>query len=179
MRAVVAEPHFTLGPEEPAVTVLRSMQAATYPTYVEAAISGYAEDNVGAGRWARVGALERSRDDFASLLPRGLDTPDNFLFEILENDGGAIVGFLWYAIERKHGSCAAYIYDLEVRTEHRRKGHARRALHALELVAAESGATSIGLNVFANNVGAQALYQDLGYAPTNVNMHKSLKRAGA
>jgi ribosomal protein S18 acetylase RimI-like enzyme len=155
------------------------MQATTYPTYLEAAISGYARDNVAAGRWNPVGAVERSRDDFAALLPRGLDTPDNFLFEILENDGGAMVGFLWYAIERRHGSCAAYIYDLGVRPEHRRKGHARRALRALELMAADSGATSIGLNVFANNVGAQALYRELGYAPTNTNMHKSLEGPGA
>ena len=60
------------------VTALRPMQAATYPAYLEAAIHGYAQDNVSAGRWPQVGAIERSREDFESLLPHGLDTPDNF-----------------------------------------------------------------------------------------------------
>src|SRR5258706_6564681 len=150
------------------------MQADTYPAYLESAIKGYAEENVAAGRWPQVGAIERSLENFESLLPDGLDTPDNFLFEILDDEGGLIVGYVWYKVERKHGSCSAYVYDLEVKPEHRRRGHAQRALKALELLATEFGATSIGLNVFANNNGAQALYQKLGYVPTNFNMGKSL-----
>jgi ribosomal protein S18 acetylase RimI-like enzyme len=156
------------------MTTLRPMQAQTFPAYLEAAIVGYARDNVEAGRWPAVGALERSRDDFQFLLPRGLDTPDNFLFEILDGEAGSTVGFVWYAIERKHGACAAYVYDLEIKAEHRRQGHALRALRALEAQAAASGAASIGLNVFADNVAAQSLYRRLGYAPTNINMYKSL-----
>ena len=169
----------TLGPEEPPVTALRAMRPETYPAYLEAAIAGYAQENVAAGRWPEVGALERSRENFESLLPAGLDTPDNFLFEILEEETGALVGFVWYTVERKHGSCVAYIYDLEVKAEHRRKGHALRALQALESLAAAAGASTIGLNVFANNLAAQELYRRLGYAPTNFNMRKSLQAPGA
>ena len=161
------------------MTILRPMQSDTYPVYVEAAIKGYAEENVAAGRWPEVGAIERSREDFESLLPRGLETPENFLFEILEDENGPITGYVWYALERKHGSCGAYIYDLEVKPEHRRKGHAYRALKALELLAVTSGATSVGLNVFVNNIGARALYQKLGYAPTNFNMRKPLPKTEA
>jgi ribosomal protein S18 acetylase RimI-like enzyme len=161
------------------VTALRPMQADTYRAYLESAVKGYAEENVAAGRWPQVGAIERSRDDFESLLPHGLDTPDNFLFEILADESGPIVGYVWYKVERKHGSCSAYVFDLEVKPEHRRRGHAWRALKALEALAADSGATSISLNVFANNNGAQALYQKLGYVPTNFNMGKSLGSTGA
>lgn len=155
------------------------MRPETYPAYLEAAIAGYAQDNVAAGRWPEVGALERSREDFASLLPAGLDTPDNFLFEILEDEAGPMVGVAWCTIERKHGACFAYIYDLEVQAEHRRRGHALRAVLALESLAAASGADSVGLNVFANNLGARQLYRRLGYVPTNFNMRKSLQKPGA
>jgi ribosomal protein S18 acetylase RimI-like enzyme len=155
------------------------MRADTYPSYLKGAIAGYAEDNITSGRWPQAGAIERSREDFESSLPQGLDTPDNYLFEILDVVDGPIVGYVWYKLERTHGSCAAYVYDLEVKAEHRRKGHALSALQALESMAAASGATSIGLNVFAQNVGAQALYQKLGYAPTNINMRKPLPRAVA
>ncbi len=150
------------------------MQENAFDAYVEAAIRGYAKDNVEAGRWPAVGAVERSRTEFESLLPQGVKTPDNFLFEILGEENGPTVGYAWYALERKHGSCGAYIYDLEVKPEHRRKGHAYRALKAMEPLAVRAGATSIGLNVFASNVGAQALYRKLGYAPTNFNMYKPL-----
>jgi ribosomal protein S18 acetylase RimI-like enzyme len=153
------------------------MQAGTFAAYVGAAITGYAEENIAAGRWPPVGAVERSRAEFESLLPQGLGTPDNFLFEIVEEENGPIVGYVWYALERKHGSCGAYIYDLEVKPEKRRQGHAYRALKALEPLAVKAGATSIGLNVFASNVGAQALYRRLGYEPTNFNMYKPLPEA--
>ncbi len=157
------------------MTVLLPMRPASFATYVEASVAAYAGDNVRAGRWDKAGAVERSRADFASLLPQGLDTPDNFLFEILEREHGPVVGFAWLALERKHAPVTAYIYNIQIHAAHRRKGHAFRALRALEAKAAAAGAQSIGLNVFAFNVEAQALYRKLGYATTNCNMRKPLR----
>ncbi len=156
------------------MTTLMPMRPERYGPYLEAAIVGYAQDNVSAGRWAEVGALERSREDFAGLLPQGLATPHNFLYEILADEGGSTVGCLWVHIERKHGAVSAYLYDLVIEPAFRRQGHAVRALQALEAIAVAAGAVGIGLNVFANNAGAQALYRKLGYLPTNFNMHKRL-----
>jgi ribosomal protein S18 acetylase RimI-like enzyme len=156
------------------MTTLLPMRPERYGPYLEAAIVGYAQDNVSAGRWPEVGALERSREDFASLLPQGLATPHNFLYEILVDEGGRVVGCLWVHIERKHGAVSAYLYDLEIEPAFRRQGHAVRALQALEAIAVAAGAGGIGLNVFADNTGAQALYRKLGYVPTNFNMHKRL-----
>lgn len=156
----------------PPMTTLRSMREATYPAYLEAAVTAFAQDNVAAGRWREVGALERSREDFQSLL--GLNTPNHFLSEVLNDGADPPIGFVWYAIEPVHGSCTAYLYDLELKPEHRRKGHAFRALNLLATGATAAGATSIGLNVFANNAGAQALYRKLGYVATNISMRKVL-----
>ncbi|MEP7301738.1 MAG: GNAT family N-acetyltransferase [Caldimonas sp.] len=166
------------GRPQPA-TLLRPMRREAYPAYLEAAIAAYAEENVTAGRWPETGALERSREDFRSLLADGLDTAGNHLFEIFEEGAGPSVGFLWCAIETKHGACTAFVYDLELRPEHRRRGHASRALQRLESIVADAGATSIGLNVFANNPGAQALYRKLAYAPTNIQMRKPLTGGAA
>ncbi len=156
------------------MTTLLPMRVESFDDYVEAAIVAYAQDNIAAGRWPQVGALERSRAAFESLLPQGLSTPGNFLFEIVGSEGGPVVGFVWIAIEDKYGAVSAYIYDIEIKPEYRRRGHALRALQALEPVAEAAGATDIGLNVFANNAGAQALYRKLGYVPTNFNMRKAL-----
>jgi ribosomal protein S18 acetylase RimI-like enzyme len=154
------------------------MRAGSYAAYVADVIAGYAQDNVSAGRWPETGALERSRADIESLLPQGLATPGMFIYEIIDDEGGPAVGFIWLALEHKHGFVSAYVYDLEIKPEFRRRGHAMRALQALEPIAAAAGATGIGLNVFSHNADAQALYQRLGYVPTNFNMRKSLPPPG-
>lgn len=156
------------------MTVLAPMRPEIYPSYLEPSIVGFAEECVIAGRWPEEGAVERSRDVFQSLLPRGVATPDNHLFEILAGEGGPTVGFLWLAIVERHGVRSAYVYDIVIHEAYRRRGHAKRALLALEPIVAALGFSSIGLHVFAHNPGAQALYRQIGYAVAGVNMLKRL-----
>jgi ribosomal protein S18 acetylase RimI-like enzyme len=66
------------------------------------------------------------------------------------------------------------VYDLAVKPEYRRQGHARRAFQALESEVAALGLSRIGLHVFSHNTGAQALYASLGYHVTGHNMTKML-----
>lgn len=158
------------------MTVLAHMRPEIYPTYLRTSVAGYADDNIAAGRWPAEGARERSLAEFETLLPQGLETPDNHLFEILAAEGGPTVGFVWLAAQERHGIRGGYVYDLEVKPEYRRQGHAGRALWAIEAFAAKLGLATIGLHVFAHNPGAQALYAKLGYAATGINM---LKKIGA
>lgn len=156
---------------------LKKMTDEAFAAYMEKAIVDYAQDNVASGRWAEAGALERSREDHQKFLPQGLDTPNNHLFEIISVEGGSAVGFVWLAVENKFGSCTAFIFDIEVQEQHRRQGHAKRALFALEELAKDWGASSIGLHVFRQNSAAQALYASLGYEIVSSNMVKPLDRA--
>lgn len=157
------------------MTILVPMSDETYPEYLIEAIAGYARDNVESGRWAEAGALERSRADFESLLPLGPATPDQHLFEVLDAPGGERVGFAWLALERRNGRTTGFVYDLEIKPERRREGHGSRALGALESVAADKGATSVGLHVFAFNAAARALYVRSGYVVSSLNMRKALR----
>ena len=151
------------------------MSAAVYVDYVEAAVAGYAEDNVASGRWPAEGALARSRADFDASLPQGLESPDNHLFEIRAAGTGLTVGSIWFAVREEHGLRTAFVYDVEVRPEYRRQGYATAAFQALEPLVRDLGLTSIGLHVFGHNTGAQALYGKLGYEVTGVNMQKGLE----
>ncbi len=85
-----------------------------------------------------------------------------------------MAGFVWLAIERKDSGVSGFVYDLEIKSEYRRQGHASRALAALEALARAQGATSLGLHVFAFNQAAQTLYHRLGYRVARLNMHKPL-----
>jgi ribosomal protein S18 acetylase RimI-like enzyme len=156
------------------MVILSPMKSDGFAAYREAAARGYADDNVASGRWPSVGALQRSFEDFDDSLPQGLATPDNFLYEIVNESTGTPVGILWFAVVVKNGLKTAFVYDVEVRPEQRRLGYARAAFSALEPIVKALGLSSIGLHVFANNPGAQALYRSLGYAVTGTNMLKQL-----
>lgn len=156
------------------MTMLSSMRPEVFDEYLPAAITGYADDNVLVGRWPAQGAVERSRAEFHSLLPQGLGTPGNHLYEIKASDSGPTVGYLWFAVEEHDGSRGAFVYDVEVKPDHRRQGHARRAFLALEPIVAGLGLSRIGLHVFGHNAAAQALYGRLGYAVIGIQMLKKL-----
>ena len=110
----------------------------------------------------------------AASLPLGLRTPDNYLFEIVAGEDGACVGYLWFAVVEKNGLQSAFVYDVAIKPEFRRQGHAQAAFDALEPLVRKLGLSSIGLHVFSQNAGAQALYRKLGYGVTSVNMLKHL-----
>jgi ribosomal protein S18 acetylase RimI-like enzyme len=152
------------------MTLLVPMSPEVHAEVLSASIADYARDNVTAGRWPAVGALERARSEILALLPQGLATPDHHLLEIRASADGTRVGHLWFAIESRHGQRAAFVFDLAIRPPHRRQGHARRALVALETLARELGAQSMGLHVFAFNESALALYRGLGWRVTSLNM---------
>lgn len=159
------------------MTRLVPMQADAYPRFLDEAVTGYAEDNVVAGRWPVDGALELSRAEFSRLLPAGLETPDHRIYEIEDEATGQKVGFVWLAFMQKGTMKSAYVYQVIVQSEFRRRGHARAALQSLEAIAVSEGASSIGLHVFQHNPGAQELYALLGYRINSVNMLKPLAHA--
>ncbi len=156
------------------MTLLVPMRAEFYPAYLEAAIAAYAEDKAAAGGWPPDDAPALSRAEFARLLPQGLATPRHHLFEILEAPGGDHVGVLWVAEVAENGVRFAFVYDLEIAPARRRRGHATRALAALEPIARGLGLSHVGLHVFGHNPGALALYRKAGFAVTDLNMVKRL-----
>jgi len=153
------------------------MTPAEFAAYWEVAIPDFAQDKVMAGLWSPAESLELSRTAYAESLPRGLSTPDNFLFTVRDGATSADIGMLWFAAQVRGGQRIAYVYDLAIRPQHQRKGHASRAFAALEGEVRKHGLAGIALNVFGHNTGAQALYRKLGYLPTHINMFKPLADA--
>lgn len=155
-------------------TCLIPMSAQAYARFHEDAVATYARSNIEAGRWPVEGALDRSRQEHRKLLPQGLQTPGHHLFTIHDDEAGEDVGVLWLAVTEHPTGRSGYVYEVSVSPAHRRRGHARAAFVALERVGRELGLADIGLHVFANNPGAQALYRSLGYETTGINMRKRL-----
>jgi ribosomal protein S18 acetylase RimI-like enzyme len=117
--------------------------------------------------------LAEAEKELSSLLPQGLETAGHTLFTI-ESESDRSVGALWLARAERPAGPIGYIYDLVIWPEHRRQGHAARAMRALEHEAINLGFSGLALHVFGHNKSAQSLYARLGYEPTNINMFKPL-----
>lgn len=68
----------------------------------------------------------------------------------------------------------AFVSDLVVLPEHRRRGLGRSLVERAEHFARESGARRIRLNVLADNSDARALYRHLGYGEREIELEKTL-----
>ncbi|MVN87645.1 GNAT family N-acetyltransferase [Deinococcus sp. HMF7620] len=153
---------------------LHPMDDGTFAQFLAHTVPQYAAEKVRNGQWTPDEAQDRAEAEYQQLLPQGLNTPDQFLFSLLDPSVGAPVGVLWYGLQHRTNGTAAFIYEIEVFEAYRRRGYATQAFAALETDAAARGTTSLHLHVFGHNTGARALYERLGFQVTNVNMKKEL-----
>lgn len=94
----------------------------------------------------RVAVMERVRGAKTALMARRDDRP---------------VGVAFAAIHAQ----TVMLHALEVRPEERRKGDARRLMSQAAQWGETQGARHLALAVTEANIGARALYADLGLAP--------------
>ncbi len=153
--------------------VIRPMTPDEYAAWKQSSIPAYAQEKVVSGAWRADEALQKATQEFDSMLPDGLDTPDHHVNAVLADDGAA-VGVLWFAVKERGSTRIAYVYEIAIAPAHRRQGHAQRALRALEGEVRRLGLQGIALHVFGHNTAARALYAQLGYEPTNLNLFKAV-----
>lgn len=159
--------------QKASVVRLSPMTADEFRDFYEASIVDYGQEKVRAGNWSEGEALEKSRQEYRQLLPEGMNTPNNHLYAI-RNDNGERVGSLWLAVEERHGVKTGFIYQLHIDERFRRRGYAAQAMRLLEEEARALGVDTLLLHVFGHNHAAIALYRELGYETTNINMAKKL-----
>jgi len=155
---------------EPMTVTLQPMPLERLVAWIENGYTDYLADRMRAGESREV-AEDNATRSYSSFFPDGLPLPSHRIFEVLAD--GETVGQLWIAPQLE-GSDQWWIYDIEILEQHRRKGYARTALRLGHAEARALGATSIGLNVFGFNTGARALYEELGYEITSLQMRLPL-----
>ena len=144
------------------------MTDAQFITYREEGEVEYAQQIAESGMMSAAAAKIKASADYDRLLTSGLRTPGHYLW--FAYDGPAEVGILWMLVENG----MAFVYDLQVHADQRRRGYGRAIMLAGEQAARSKGATSIALNVFGQNTGAKSLYDQLGYQVTSTQMRKEL-----
>ncbi|GHC82728.1 GNAT family N-acetyltransferase [Streptomyces flavofungini] len=164
---LMAKPLPLSPPELPEGTTARAMTEDEYTAWVGHTRAAYAQDWIDRGVPAAQ-AHAKAEADMSSSLADGLATPGARLSVLAHGD--EVVGTLWVA---ERGS-EIYVYDIEVRAEHRGRGYGRGLMLLAERQCLEAGKDRVGLNVFAGNTPALRLYESLGYEATAYAVYKPL-----
>jgi len=148
---------------------LETMQQEDFDRVIENEINQYAADHVRNGNWPEDGSLERSRREFESLLPQGVQTSNQYLWSLM--DKAKKIGFLWVQVK----DSKAFIYDFLIDEEFRGKGYGKQALAAMDEMLKSMDVKSVGLHVFGDNITAQELYKKMGFEITGIHMQKKYR----
>ncbi len=160
-------------------TTLRPMTAAEWVAWAEHIDRGYVEQMVEMGGMSRRAAEAKAAADWARLLPDGPLTAGHTYF--VAESGGRRVATLWLGeLDDELDGALVWVFDIEVDADVRGRGYGRAVMVLAEQEVGAVGRSRIGLNVFARNVTAIALYTSLGYrvarrTETGQNMLKDLE----
>ncbi len=153
---------------------LLRMRAEAFSGFIKQAIESSLDDIEGLNRWPKAESLELAQSEVKRLLPQGLSTPNNIFLEIVENDNELAIGFIWVSLSSRGSEQIAFIHQLSIYPQHRRQGHARATLEAIEAALLTQGVAAIVLHVFNSNKTAQQLYAAAGYEVASLNLQKKL-----
>lgn len=92
-----------------------------------------------------------------------VDISSDYVGFYADSDAEITVGYLWFFAVEKEGKDIAFLMDIFVCPEYRRKGIARKALKLAEKLLAERGCDTIRLHAADFNTAAKNLYAGLGY----------------
>jgi ribosomal protein S18 acetylase RimI-like enzyme len=153
-------------------TRLKKMTEEEFDQYMEYFIPDYAKDLSDNFMIPMEKALEESKNVMETLFPNKQDSADQYICNIYSAEDDKNIGVLWYNIQAE--SNKAYIYHILIHEAFRKRGFASLVLKELEETVKSAGVTSMGLNVFGNNPGAQKVYEKLGYQPASTAMGKRI-----
>ncbi|WP_066041416.1 GNAT family N-acetyltransferase [Herbiconiux solani] len=150
---------------------LQAMDEDALAGFIAASNAGYRQERIDSGD-TEAYADERVAEANAQYFPGGRPAEGQLIFEVLDDD--TPVGTLWIGPLSDSRPGEWWVFDVEIREEHRGKGFGRGAMLLAEQEAKAHGAEKLGLNVFGHNTIARGLYESLGYLVTAQNMARPL-----
>lgn len=151
---------------------LRAMTDTEFVTFVTGLIQDYARDIARNHKVPLDEARAEAQQQIARLLPDGLASPNQQLFTIVPDAAEEVAGYLWCQVEAE--TQRAFICEIQIFDRYRSHGYGTAALRELERRLRTASIRRIGLHVFSDNTRAQALYRQLGYHVTGLEMQKEL-----
>jgi len=150
---------------------LRPMSPTSIAGFLDHSRSTYVAGLVARG----MNALEAERlaaDQQAEAFPDGRPADGHAVFEVVADSD--VCGHLWIGSRAPGDTRSWWVWDIEIAETFRGRGIGRWTMQMADDLARRSGAHEIGLSVFADNVVARHLYEELGYRATSLRLRKTL-----
>lgn len=154
------------------------MTEVEFNAYLKYGPQDYAQEHIQAGNWSPSDALRLAWEQYNQLLPDGLATPNHYFYTIEDQAQAVVVGMLWFMVHDRAGRQEAFVCDIQIRGEYRRRGYGTAAFRALEDVVSDLGLPAIALHVFGHNHAARSMYEKLGFVTVDLVMAKALEAGG-
>lgn len=143
------------------MVVLGPLTPEELRAFVDEQIADYADWLVERGEAPGL-AQARARAGIEPEVEAAVEAGDDFW--TAHDANGATVGWLWV---KPSQAClppdAAFLYQIQVKADLRRRGYGAAMLAALERVLAAAGRRELLLNVWDTNIPARRLYDRAGY----------------
>jgi ribosomal protein S18 acetylase RimI-like enzyme len=148
------------------------MTGAQVSDFLEAILPSYVAERAAADHVSSEAADRYARAQYAQLLPDGHLTAGHHFLRMVAINSGQSVGGVWFWIDSENKQ--AFLYNITILPQYRRRGFASDALMLIEEIAREAGCATLGLNVFSSNSEAIALYSRVGFCPVSSYWNKAL-----
>lgn len=155
---------------------LQKMNSQQYENFLKTQTAEYAKEKISNGLWQEADAQQRASEEFESLLPNGLETYNNYLY-VITDDQVNVYGYVWLADivnydepDKKY----LFIYNFAVLPKYQQQGIGRQAMKLVFQKAKDLDYVELGLHVFGNNKQAIHLYNESGFKTVDLVMKKKL-----
>lgn len=139
----------------------RKMTQSEFKIFAQWSIKDYAKELVKSGNQSLEKSLIESETEFNEMLPNGLNSKDNYLY-VIQNEELSDVGMIWYQ-KHLHKPEIAFIGEFIIKEEFRKHGYGKDALKKVAEDAKEKNYNKMGLSVFKFNKIAYSLYLKCGF----------------
>jgi ribosomal protein S18 acetylase RimI-like enzyme len=152
---------------------IRPITEQEFNTWKAASRENYAKEKEKEGLSA-ADARAESEASFKRHLSEGINTPGHHVYSVVLRNSGAVVGTLWWGMQKQGTSQIPWIFDIVLDPSQRGKGLGRKLMELAQADVKAKGFGTLGLHVFGHNKVARSLYESLGFVTTNVVMSKKL-----
>lgn len=132
-------------------------------------IADYTKKKLSYGVWAEEEALELSKETFNTLLRDGVETENNYLYNVI-NENGDKVAYVWFAKPENE----AFIYNIDIFESYKGKVDSKDLYTLIEDVIFSMRATRISFHTFGYNKELIDRYKEYGFDIIDVTLSKKL-----
>lgn len=132
-------------------------------------IADYAKEKIKMGIWSEVDALDLAKETFSTLLKKGVDTDNQYLYN-LNDEKGESIAFVWLG---KAGA-EVFVYNLSFYQVDNKNQYEKEFLDLIEDKVKELGGNRISYHMFGYQKEAIEILENNGYIVTDVTLSKKI-----